>query len=201
MPVISLIGRFNMSEYLSKEEVRRWRSSLERITLEEYAVRLGKKIQEEKETRDIVDLVMPKSTLKTYNLENYNTTGEKITHLYNKSTEIENKIQSKQVNKLKNETKQTKTQSSVTIKEQENKPEDIDLTNLNISFKKALTPREQAVFDYFVSNRNSVIYAKDLAKLLDLPRDYVYKYIKNLRNKLNENIIFNSDNGGFVVKF
>ena len=37
-----------MPEYLSKEEVRQWRSSLERITLEEYAARLGKTIEEEK---------------------------------------------------------------------------------------------------------------------------------------------------------
>ena len=37
-----------MPEYLSKEEIRKWRSSLERITLEEYAARLGKVIEEEK---------------------------------------------------------------------------------------------------------------------------------------------------------
>ena len=33
-----------MSEYLSKEEIKQWRSSLEKITLEEFAARLGKKI-------------------------------------------------------------------------------------------------------------------------------------------------------------
>ena len=37
-----------MAEYLSKEEIRQWRSSLEKITLEEFALRLGKKIKEEK---------------------------------------------------------------------------------------------------------------------------------------------------------
>ena len=47
-----------MSEYLTKEEIRQWRSSLERITLEEYAARLGKKLEEEKETEDIGDIVM-----------------------------------------------------------------------------------------------------------------------------------------------
>ena len=31
-----------MSEYLSKEEIKQWRSSLEKITLEEFAKRLGK---------------------------------------------------------------------------------------------------------------------------------------------------------------
>ena len=35
-----------MSEYLSKEEIKQWRSSLEKITLEEFAARLGKKIEE-----------------------------------------------------------------------------------------------------------------------------------------------------------
>ena len=44
-----------MSEYLTKEEIRQWRSSLERITLEEYAARLGKKLEEEKETDGVAE--------------------------------------------------------------------------------------------------------------------------------------------------
>ncbi len=47
-----------MSEYLSKEEIKQWRSSLERITLEEYAQRLGKLIKEEKRAQDVVDVVV-----------------------------------------------------------------------------------------------------------------------------------------------
>lgn len=47
-----------MSEYLSKEEIKQWRSSLEKITLEEYAKRLGKVLKEEKQTRDIIDIVL-----------------------------------------------------------------------------------------------------------------------------------------------
>ncbi len=47
-----------MSEYLSKEEIKQWRSSLEKITLEEFAKRLGKTLKEEKQTRDIVDIVL-----------------------------------------------------------------------------------------------------------------------------------------------
>ena len=31
-----------MPEYLTKEEIKQWRSSLEKITLEEFAKRLGK---------------------------------------------------------------------------------------------------------------------------------------------------------------
>ena len=38
--------------------------------------------------------------------------------------------------------------------------------------------------DYLLEHRNTTVYAKDLAVLLDLPRDYIYKYIKNLRNKI-----------------
>ena len=46
-----------MSEYLSKEEIKQWRSSLEKITLEEFAARLGKKIEEAKPTNDLIDIV------------------------------------------------------------------------------------------------------------------------------------------------
>jgi hypothetical protein len=42
-------------------------------------------------------------------------------------------------------------------------------------------------------------YAKDLAQLLDLPRDYVYKYIKNLRAKIEGEALKNADKGGFVL--
>ena len=47
-----------MSEYLSKEEIKQWRSSLEKITLEEFAAGLGKKIEEAKPTNDLVDIVL-----------------------------------------------------------------------------------------------------------------------------------------------
>ena len=66
-------------------------------------------------------------------------------------------------------------------------------------FKKALTDREQKVFDYFLENSNKIVYAKDLAALLELPRDYVYKYIKNLRAKIDGENLQNADKGGFVL--
>ena len=47
-----------MSKYLSKEEIKQWRSSLEKITLEEYARKLGKILEEDKQTSDIIDIVM-----------------------------------------------------------------------------------------------------------------------------------------------
>ena len=43
------------------------------------------------------------------------------------------------------------------------------------------------------------VFAKDLAKLLDLPRDYVYKYIKNLRAKIEGDKLKNVPSGGFVL--
>ena len=51
-----------------------------------------------------------------------------------------------------------------------------------------------------MGHKNQIVYAKELAQILDLPRDYVYKYIKNLRAKMNENVIQNADNGGFVLE-
>ena len=70
---------------------------------------------------------------------------------------------------------------------------------VRIVFKKALTDREQKVFDHFVENRGKIVYAKDLAALLDLPRDYVYKYIKNLRAKIDGENLQNADKGGFIL--
>src|SRR5574344_1443665 len=47
-----------MAEYLSKEEIKQWRSSLEKITLEEYAARLGKLVADSRPTNDLADIVM-----------------------------------------------------------------------------------------------------------------------------------------------
>ena len=62
-----------MAEYLTKEEIKQWRSSLEKITLEEFAARLGKTIEEAKPTNDLVDMVMndePKLTTVKHSEEN-----------------------------------------------------------------------------------------------------------------------------------
>ena len=68
-----------------------------------------------------------------------------------------------------------------------------------IILKKSLTDREQMVFEYLLSNKGKTVFAKDLAKLLDLPRDYVYKYIKNLRAKIEGDKLKNVPSGGFVL--
>ena len=56
-----------MPNYLTKEEIRQWRSSLEKITLEEFAARLGKVIEETKSTNDVVDIVMSKGSTSNSN--------------------------------------------------------------------------------------------------------------------------------------
>ena len=68
-----------------------------------------------------------------------------------------------------------------------------------IVLKKSLTDREQMVFEYLLNNKGKTVFAKDLAKLLDLPRDYVYKYIKNLRAKIEGEKLKNVPSGGFVL--
>ena len=83
-----------MSEYLSKEEIRKWRSSLERITLEEYAARLGKVIQEEKHDDSLVDTVMFRS-LNSMSSESYMPRTEKIQTLALKSFQKEKELGNK----------------------------------------------------------------------------------------------------------
>ncbi len=163
-----------MSEYLSKEEIKQWRSSLEKITLEEYAKRLGKTLKEEKQTRDIVDIVLK---------------NEKFAASV---SEIKNEKPKEQI--LKIAKKSVDLQESKVKKEEKTK----DLTqSLKITFKKPLTQREQAVLEHFIKNKNQIVFAKDLATVLELPTDYVYKYIKNLRTKINEDILQNATKGGY----
>ena len=194
-----------MPEYLSKEEIRKWRSSLERITLEEYAARLGKVIQEEKHDDSLVDNVMFRS-LSSMSVDSYTAKTEKIQTLAIKSFQKEKELTEKKPVKVitkKEESivKQVKKEIEKTKKEQTKAKETIKQEkDIDFSFKKALTTREQLVFDHFLSNKNTIVYAKDLAKILELPRDYVYKYIKNLRSKLNEDILQNADNGGYLLK-
>jgi hypothetical protein len=71
--------------------------------------------------------------------------------------------------------------------------------DVQIVLKKSLTDREQLVFEYLLNNIGKTVFAKDLAQLLDLPRDYVYKYIKNLRAKIDGDKLKNVPSGGFVL--
>ncbi len=162
-----------MSQYLSKEEIKQWRSSLEKITLEEYAKRLGKILEEEKQTSDIIDMVMQNEKRLYTSRENKNT-KQQILKIAKKSQDIQKTILS---------SAEKDTLSSIKSK---------------IICKKQLTQREDAVLEHFAKNKGKIVYAKDLAMILNLPTDYVYKYIKNLRTKISEDILENATKGGYI---
>lgn len=218
-----------MAEYLSKEEIKQWRSSLEKITLEEFAARLGKKIEQKKETNDLVDIVLhgkpviSKETEWSTGVERLsliaNRAYEKEKELYvspfsvknlqsekseNKSVKKENKKAAEAIEKAP--AKKVAAKKSAKIVEEtkkdivnEVKTGDVVRDEVRVVFKKALTDREQKVFDYFSAHQDEIVYAKDLADLLELPRDYVYKYIKNLRAKIEGESLQNADKGGFIL--
>jgi len=202
-----------MPEYLTKEEIKQWRSSLEKITLEEFAKRLGKQIEEEKHTNDLVDIVMKGQTSSSVVTSRINRTStlEKISASAQKSMKVEREISPSLYSPKVEKHEEVKSEKLAEIakeavkKEVEKssvKPIIKPQTNTDSSgyeFKKPLTEREQMVFNYFLENKNAVVFAKDLAKLLNLPRDYVYKYIKTLRAKIEGDNLKNAESGGFIL--
>lgn len=196
-----------MSEYLTKEEIKQWRSSLEKITLEEFAARLGKQIEEAKQTNDLVDIVLRGKPYTSSTTEmSSSIRSERINTIAEKSIEKERQIISAQKVQPKATPKVAEVKAQKAEKEvkkqqpiiQESAPASLK-DEVQIVFKKALTDREQLVFDYFLKNKNQIVYAKDLANLLGLPRDYVYKYIKNLRAKIDGEKLKNAEAGGFML--
>lgn len=194
-----------MSEYLSKEEIKHWRSSLEKITLEEYAARLGKVIEEEKHTNDLVDIVLKGQPVMSKIDDSSISRGEKINSIAQRAFEREKEISHSSIggHEVKHHIEPKRTEKVIAKTEKVESPKVATKSSIKeeiaFIFNKALTDREQLVFDYFLNNKNKVVYAKDLAKLLDLPRDYVYKYIKNLRAKIEGDRLQNSDNGGYIL--
>lgn len=209
-----------MSEYLSKEEIKQWRSSLEKITLEEFAARLGKKIEEKKETNDLVDIVLHGKPVVSGEVKWNNSGIERLSSISDKAFEKEKDIRISpfSVKNLKLDTNKPIKEEKKLKETKTKKPEKKSVVNdtkkdiindvktgdslrdkVRVVFKKALTEREQKVFDYLNAHKNEVVYAKDLAKLLDLPRDYIYKYIKNLRAKIDGDALKNADKGGFTL--
>ncbi len=214
-----------MPNYLTKEEIRQWRSSLEKITLEEFAARLGKSVEESKSTNDVVDIVMSKGTSSNTNTkisDGFSAIAERafkrerqITHTpfsiskkdlqeSLKVVEFSNDIEKKLENKpsfiekaIIKADKPIVSDGSISLLEKvEEFSHNVDA---NIILKKSLTDREQLVFEYFLNNIGKTVFAKDLAELLELPRDYVYKYIKNLRAKIEGDKLKNVPSGGFVL--
>ncbi len=206
-----------MSEYLSKEEIKQWRSSLEKITLEEFAARLGKKIEEDKPTNDLIDIVLKGKPVVSNELEWKQNHAERLSAIAERAYEREQQIAPTpfSVQKIQiDETPSTETTKKVqsntpkaekksAVKKAPTAKKTVKAETLReevrIVFKKALTDREQKVFDHFAENKGKIVYAKDLAGILDLPRDYVYKYIKNLRAKIEGDKLENADKGGFIL--
>lgn len=216
-----------MPNYLTKEEIRQWRSSLEKITLEEFAARLGKTVEESKPTNDVVDIVMSKGTSSTTNTnvnDGFSAIAERafkrerqISHtpfsiskkeMQNEAAPFQKEISVKKDSSLKEIvnktlTKAPKHEQKDIIKEETvlEKVEELSAQSpeINIVLKKSLTDREQLVFEYFLNNIGKTVFAKDLAELLELPRDYVYKYIKNLRAKIEGDKLRNVPSGGFIL--
>lgn len=81
-----------MSEYLSKEEIKQWRSSLEKITLEEFAARLGKKIEEAKPTNDLVDIVLKGQPVISTAEDWMPSKAERLSNIADRAFEIEREI-------------------------------------------------------------------------------------------------------------
>lgn len=219
-----------MPNYLTKEEIRQWRSSLEKITLEEYAARLGKTVEESKPTNDVIDIVMSKGTSSNANnniSDSFSAIAERafarerqLSHTpfsinkkgmqYTKNTEetaSQKSESSSSIKKMVNDAlaktpgtdKNSKQESSSAQTLLEKVEEYSSHKDINIVLKKPLTDREQMVFEFFLNNVGKPVFAKDLAELLDLPRDYVYKYIKNLRAKIEGDKLKNAPSGGFIL--
>ena len=200
-----------MPNYLTKEEIRQWRGSLEKITLEEFAARLGKEVEESKPTNDVVDIVMSKGTstnTSTTNHESFSKIAERafererqLSHTPFSVRKREVKVQKKEIVKPEPKKQEVK---PVSVKKKEtvlDKVEEVATIKKDVQLvlKKSLTDREHMEFEYFLNNVGKTVFAKDLATLLDLPRDYVYKYIKNLRNKIEGDKLKNVPSGGFVL--
>ena len=203
-----------MPNYLTKEEIRQWRSSLEKITLEDFAARLVKEVEEKKPTNDVVDIFMSKGTSSTTGVSSNDGFSKIAERAFERERQISHtpfsitkQDMADKINKSQNQKHDDiNTQIAKKLPNKNNKENDIQKTevhsekkNSQIVLKKSLTDREQMVFEYLLNNIGKTVFAKDLAELLDLPRDYVYKYIKNLRAKIDGDRLKNVPSGGFVL--
>lgn len=202
-----------MAEYLSKEEIKQWRSSLEKITLEEYAARLGKVVADSRPTNDLVDIVFSGESVSNRSKMEMNSKLSKIAErAFERERQLSHtpfsfkapveSVKKEQPSASKKQAEPIIKQKSAPIVEESYTPiikEDALREDVEIVLKKNLTDREQVVFDYLLEHKNTTVYAKDIAVLLDLPRDYIYKYIKNLRAKIDGDRLKNADRGGFIL--
>jgi len=211
-----------MAEFLSKEEIKQWRSSLEKITLEEFAARLGKIVPDSRPTNDLIDIVFKGENVSstTSSTTNHDTNSKlskiaerafarerQLSHTpFSFKAPTESKSAKKAAKAKPAKAEKKAAPAPAPVKKQQPQPvkptpiiSDSLREDVDIILKKNLTDREQVVFDYLLEHKNTTVYAKDLAVLLDLPRDYIYKYIKNLRAKIDGDRLRNADRGGFIL--
>ena len=124
-----------MSQYLSKEEIKQWRSSLEKITLEEYAKRLGKVLEEEKQTTDLIDIVM-QNEKRLYSTKENNDKKRQVLKIAEKTQEIQQEIL------------------------EESNHNTLSYAKSVLTCKKSLTQREELVLEHFVKNKGEIVYAR-----------------------------------------
>lgn len=63
---------------------------------------------------------------------------------------------------------------------------------------KDLSDRENKLLNLFNNKIGQVIKANEIANELCVPKDYIYKYIRNIRKKIGKNTIINAVTGGFI---
>lgn len=179
-----------MSEFLTLEEIKLWRSSTEKLTLEEFARKLGKNLNEKKETNDLYDIIRHQEEQKPEEIEPIEIKKEVIQPRIIKPAQQVIEVQ-----------EPAKPEVVQTVKEIKPVPEDekIEKFEIEVTFKKELAPREKVIFEYLAKNKGKRVMIKELAKALNLPNDYVYKYIKNLREKIVQNVLVNADDGGYIL--
>jgi len=171
-----------MSSALTKEEVMQWRRSTEKITLEEFAQRLGKSLEAKKETNDLHDLFLRKK--------------DDIQEELSDIDEARAAIKAKEARRTETAEDTVKAEKAIEPKEEKQEKPDFEI---KLSFNKKLNKREEIVLNYFCKNRKQKVSVGDLASVLGLPNDYVYKYIKNLRTKLKNNVLVNAEQGGYIL--
>lgn len=205
-----------MSAILSFEEMKLWRASTEKLTLEEFARKLGKSVEAKKETHDLYDIVKNKKDepveIKPKEIRSKETIKPKeaIKIDHKKPVlvqEIKQEIKHELKQDVKEEIKQPEIKVEISVepeiqpevKAEEAKFPETKATTTELTFKKKLSEREETVLNYLIQNKDRIVLIKELADLLSLPRDYVYKYIKNLRNKIEQDVLVNADNGGYIL--
>ena len=178
-----------MPNYLTKEEIRQWRSSLEKITLEEFAARLGKTVEENKSTNDVVDIVMSKGTSSNSSnnvSDSFSAIAERafkrerqISHtpfsiskndIYSESAEKgENMSRSVNSGVIKNIVDRTISKSNNSLNTDMSVLDKVEeyssKSDVSIVLKKSHTDREQMVFDFYLNNIGKPVYAKDLEEI------------------------------------